>query len=163
MTAPAAKRTGTVQVQKRGPDARFAEHIGMTRGGRNTKIYAVVDGLGNPLYVQLIGGQIGDITVAYDLLEHVDVSGSVVMADKAYGAADFRIKIGKSGASYCIPPKANTAEPWEADWWQYKESSRVECFFQKIKNYRRIATQYDKMAVRFLSFVHLVCILVWLM
>ena len=163
MTVPAVKRTSTARVQKRGPDSRSAEHIGMTRGGRNTKIHAIVDGLGNPLYVQLTGGQISDITVAYELLEHVDVSGSVVMADKAYGAADFRIKIEKSGATYCIPPKSNTAEPWEVDWWQYKERSRVECFFQKIKNYRRIATRYDKLAVRFLGFVHLVCILVWLM
>ena len=56
----------------------------MTRGGRNTKIHAIVDGLGNPLYVQLTGGQISDITAAYELLEHVDVSGSIVMADKAY-------------------------------------------------------------------------------
>ena len=123
----------------------------MTRGGRNTKIHAIVDGLGNPLHVQLTGGQISDITVAYELLEHVDVSGSIVMADKAYEAA------------YCIPPKSNTAEPWEVDWWQYKKRSRVECFFQKFKNYRRIATRYDKLAVRFLGFVYLVCILIWLM
>ena len=112
----------------------------MTRGGRNTKIHAIVDGLGNPLYVQLSGGQVSDIAMAYELLEHVDVSGSVVMADRAYGAADLRIKIEKSGATYCIPPKSNTTEPWDVDWWQYKERSQVECFFQKIKNYRRIAT-----------------------
>ena len=135
----------------------------MTRGGRNTKIHAVADGLGNPLHVQLTGGQISDITVAYELLKHMDVSGSIVMADKAYGAADFRIKIGKSRAAYCIPPKSNTAEPWDVDWRQYKERSRVECFFQKIKNYRRIATRYDKLAVRFPGFVHLVCILIRLM
>lgn len=106
----------------------------------------IVDGLGNSLYVQLTGGQISDIAVVYELLGHVNVSASVVMADKAYGAAEFRIKI-NSGAAYCIPPKSNTIEPWDVDWWQYKERSRVECFFQKIKNYRRIATRYDKLAV----------------
>ena len=132
----------------------------MTRGGWNTKIHAIADELGNPLYIQLTGGQISDITVAYELLEHVDVSGSIVMADKAYGATDFRIKIEKSEAAYCIPPKSNTVEPWDVDWWQYKEHSRLECLFQKIKNYRRIATRYDKLVVRFLTFVHLVCILV---
>lgn len=105
----------------------------MTRGGRNTKIHAIVDGPGNPLYVQLTGGQVSDVSMAYELLEHVDVSGSVVMADRAYGAADFRIKIEKSGATYCIPPKSNTAEPWDVDWWQYKERSRVECFSRKSK------------------------------
>ena len=76
---------------------------------------------------------------------------------------DVGLKVGCEKAAYCIPPKSNTAEPWDVDWWQYKERSRVECFFQKIKNYRRIAARYDKLAVRFLGFVHLVCILIWLM
>ena len=120
MTAPAVKHTSIVQEQKKGLDTQADQHIGMTHGDRNTKIHAIVDGLGNPLYVQLTGGQISDITVAYEPLEHAGVSDSVVMADKAYGAADFRIKIEKSGAS-------------------------------------------DKLAVRFLGFVHFVCILVWLM
>ena len=104
----------------------------MTRGGRNTKIHAVVDGLGNPLYVQLTGGQISDIKVAHELLEHVDVSGSIVMADKAYGAEDFRIKIEASEAAYCIPPKSNTSEPWNVDWWQYKEAV-LNVFSRKSK------------------------------
>jgi len=62
----------------------------MSRGGKNTKIHAVVDGLGNPLYFQLSGGQVSDISVAFDLLENVDVKGSIVMTDRAYGAAAFR-------------------------------------------------------------------------
>lgn len=49
----------------------------MTRGGRNTKIHAIVDGLGNPLYVQLSGGQVSDISVAYDLLDQVDPKGQL--------------------------------------------------------------------------------------
>lgn len=115
------------------------------------------------MYVQLSGGQVSDISVAFDLIENVDVKGSIVMADRAYGAQTFRIKIEESGATYCIPPKSNTLEPWEVDWWQYKERSNVERFFQKMKHYRRIATRYDKLACRFLAFVHLVCILVWMM
>ncbi len=134
----------------------------MSRGGKNTKIHAVVDGLGNPLYVQLSGGHVSDISVAFDLLENVDVKGSVVMADRAYGAEAFRMKIEENGATYCIPPKSNNSEPWEVDWWQYKERSNVERFFQKIKQYRRVATRYDKLACRFLAFVHLACILIWI-
>lgn len=133
----------------------------MTRGGKNTKIHAVVDGLGNPLYIQLSGGQISDSTVAPDLLDHIEVP-EVVLADKAYGSKEFRKKIEEMGACYCIPPKTNIQEPWNVDWWLYKERSNVERFFQKIKNYRRIATRYDKLAKRFLGFVHLACILIWL-
>lgn len=77
----------------------------MTRGGRNTKIHAIVDGLGNPLHVQLTGGQISDITVAYELLEHVDVSGSIVMADKAYGAAGLSNKNRKIRSSLLYSAK----------------------------------------------------------
>ena len=48
----------------------------------------MVDGLGNPLYVQLSGGQISDITIALDLLDHIEVP-DVVLADKAYGSEEF--------------------------------------------------------------------------
>ena len=44
-----------MQVLKKGVDTPFHEQIGVTRGGKHTKIHAVVDGLGNPLYVQLSG------------------------------------------------------------------------------------------------------------
>ncbi len=135
----------------------------MSRGGKNTKIHAVADGLGNPLYVQLSGGQVSDISIAFDLLENVDGKGSIVMADRAYGAEALRMKIEENGATYCIPPKSNNLEPWEVDWWQYKERSNVERFFQKIKHYRRIATRYDKLACRFLAFVHLARIIIWIM
>ena len=63
-------------------------------------------------------------------------------------------------ASYCIPPKLNTKYPWECDFWHYKERHLVECFFQKLKLYRRIATRYDKLAARFLSFILLACIMI---
>ncbi len=111
--------------------------------------------------MQLSGGQVSDITVAPELLDHIETP-LMVLADKAYGAEEFRKKMEDRGISYCIPPKANIQEPWDVDWWQYKERSNVECFFQKIKNYRRIATRYDKLARRFLGFVHLACVLIWL-
>lgn len=103
----------------------------MTRGGKNTKIHAVVDGLGNPVYIQLSGGQISDSTVAPDLLDHIEVP-EVVLADKAYGSKEFRKKIEGMGVWYCIPPKTNIQKPWNVDWWLYKERSNVERFFQKI-------------------------------
>lgn len=84
------------------------------------------------------------------------------MADKAYGAKKFRQYLEKRGASYCIPPRINDKEPWDCDWHQYKERSLIECFFRKLKQFRRIATRYDKIASRFLAFIHLACICIWL-
>ena len=80
------------------------------------------------------------------------------MADRAYGAKSFRLAIKAAGGTYCIPPKTNQGNPWNCDWWQYKERSNVECFFQKLKQFRRIATRYEKLAARFLAFVHIGCV-----
>ena len=112
--------------------------------------------------MQLSGGNIHDVSVAEDVLSHVDINGSIVMADKAYGAKDLRKSIKTAGATYCIPPKSNEKSPWECDWWQYKERHAVECFFQKLKQFRRIATRYEKLAKRFLAVVHIGCICILL-
>lgn len=134
----------------------------MSRGGKNTKIHAIVDGFGNPVYVELSAGNIHDVSIAEDVLSNVSIKDSIVMADKAYGSRAVRESIEQGGGSYCIPPKSNNIEPWECDWWQYKERHLVEFFFQKLKQFRRVATRYDKLANRFLAFVHLACICILL-
>ena len=63
----------------------------------------------------------------------------------------------------CIKPRCNRKVDIPFDKEQYKERHLVECFFQKLKRYRRIATRYDKLAVRFLAFIHVACILIWLL
>ena len=96
--------------------------------------------------------------VAEELLHHVLISGSTILADKAYGASRLREYITKHNADYCIPPKSNESEPWFCDWWRYKERHLVECFFLKLKEFRRVATRYDKHTCRYLGFVYLACI-----
>ncbi len=65
-------------------------------------------------------------------------------------------------AEYVIPPKQNTKSSWCIDWFVYKERHLVECFFHKIKQFRRIATRYDKLAVSFLAFVYTAAIAILL-
>ena len=175
MTAPVSKLTKQVQVQKkRNPDCpktdpkvdgnheRFKKNqcIGITRGGRNTKIHAVVDALGNPIHVQLSSGDIHDSIIAEDVLNQVALkpNETTVLADKAYGSFALREYIANRDADFCIPPKSNSVDPWYCDWALYKERHLVECFFNKLKENRRIATRFDKLASRFLAFVHLGCI-----
>ena len=121
-----------------------------------------MDALGNPIHVHLSAGQAHDAPEGEVSLRSVPLNGTDVLADKAYGSLAIRSFIENAGASYCIPPKSNEKNPWDCDWWLYKERHLVECFFQKLKQYRRVATRYDKLAKRFLAFVQLACIMVWL-
>ena len=136
--------------------------IGRIRGGLNTKLHAIVDGLGNPVEFMLSVGNDHDSVHAVALLEKVEISGSNVLADRAYGAKKIWAYISEQGACYVIPPQSNVSDPWPVDWWLYKERHLVECFFQKLKWFRRIATRYDKLDVSFLAFVYLVSIAILL-
>ena len=55
------------------------EHIGLSRGGKNTKIHAIVDGLGNPIHVQLTGGQVNDVNVAEELLAQIPLHEKLLL------------------------------------------------------------------------------------
>lgn len=127
--------------------------MGRSKGGLNTKIHAIVDGLGNPVDFLLSPGNDHDSTHAIALLSKTDISKSNILGDKAYGAKAIRDFIVSQGATYDIPPQSNVKEPWDYDKHTYKNRHLVECFFQKLKWFRRIATRYDKSDVSFLAFV----------
>ena len=85
------------------------------------------------------------------------------MADAAYDSDKLREQIVSLDGTACIKPRRNRKVVIPFDKEQYKERHLVECFFQKLKRYRRIATRYDKLAKRFLAFIHIACILVCLL
>ena len=136
--------------------------VGVSRGGRNTKIHTLVDGLGNPLAFLLSSGNDHDSTHAVSLLSQIDIEGSNILGDKAYGAKAIRNYIDSHNAAYTIPPRSDINDPWPVDWHTYKERHLVECFFQKLKWFRRIFTRYDKLDSSFLAFVHIAAIAILL-
>ena len=138
------------------------QDIGASRGGKNTKIHALVDGLGNPIRLIFTGGEVHDSKKGIPLLEGFDIDGTAVLGDKALGTLEIRNYIYEQGGIVVIPPKSNTVEPWECDFHHYKERHIVEVFFNKIKHFRRIATRYDKLTSMFQAFVLLACIMIWL-
>ena len=129
---------------------------------RNTKIHALVDGLGNPLAFLLSSGNDHDSKHAIPLLGQINIEGSNILGDKAYGARAIRDYIASQNAAYTIPPKSDVNDPWPVDWYTYKERHLVECFFQKLKWFRRVFTRYDKLDVSFLAFVHIAAIAILL-
>ena len=132
--------------------------VGVSRGGRNTKMHALVDGLGNPLAFLLSSGNDHDSRHAVPLLSQIDIEGSNILGDKAYGAKTIRDYIDSQNAVYTIPPKSDVNDPWFVDWHTYKERHLIECFFQKLKWFRRVFTRYDKLDTSFLAFVHIAAI-----
>lgn len=136
--------------------------VGRSKGGMNTKLHAVVDGLGNPLAFLLSPGNDHDSGHAIPLLEKIGIRGSNILADKAYGAKAIRDYITDKGAKYTIPPKRNDPNPWEVDYFTYKERHLIECFFQKLKWFRRVFSRYDKLDDSFLAFVYIAAFIILL-
>lgn len=126
----------------------------------STKIHAATEALGLP--IRLIGspGQRNDIALAHDLIDGFEAQA--IFADKGYDADHFCDRIVKTGTDVVIPPKRNrkTQRPYDSE--LYKERNRVERFFAKLKQFRRVATRYDKLLVNFMGFVKLAAIAIWL-
>ncbi len=119
-----------------------------------------MDALGNPLRIILSAGQIADIEQAAALIK--DQSAEFIVADKGYDSDAFVSVIAEQGGQAVIPPRSNRLNPRSFDRHIYKSRNLIERFFSRIKQFRRIATRYDKLAQSFLSFVHLACTIVWL-
>ena len=134
--------------------------LGRSVGGFSTKIHAVCDSHRNPLKFILSGGEQSDFKKALPLLE--GLKAEFVLADRGYDADYVVEAIQKMGAEAVIPPKKNRKVLREYDEHLYKERNLVERLFNKLKNFRRVATRYDKLDVTFLAFIHLASITLWL-
>lgn len=131
-----------------------------SRGGLTTKIHAVVDALGNPLRLTLTGGEVHDMTPAIELF--TGLHSKYLLADKGYDADSILGVAAAQNQEAVIPPKSNRKNQRYYDKHIYKERHLVECFFQKIKRYRRLATRYEKLASSFGCMVTIASCLLWL-
>ena len=134
--------------------------MGRSRGGFGTKIHIVVDALGNPVEFILTGGQQADVTQAQALMQ--EHQADAVIADKAYDSDAVVDAAKRQGAEAVIPSKKNRKVPREYDKHLYKDRKKVEWFINLLKQYRRVATRYEKTARNFLGFVHVASIMILL-
>lgn len=127
----------------------------------STKIHATTDALGNPLGFHLTPGQACDLEGAEQLLPAL--TSNTVLADKAYDADKRIIKpLAAQGKTVVIPPRRNRKRLREYDKELYKARHLIENFFAKLKQYRAIATRYDKRTVNFLGAIYLAASIIWL-
>jgi transposase len=126
-----------------------------------TKIHAVVDTCGLPVCLALTTGEAHDNRLVLTLLSGLK-SGAMLLADRGFDADWIRALVSQYGAWANIPPKRNRIEPICFCPLLHRARNLVERFFNKIKQCRRVATRYDKLAANYLAFVKLASIRIWL-
>jgi len=143
----------------RHPQPAEERGLGKTKGGRNSKLDACVNGQGKPLFILLRPGNEHEILTAEQTLG--EVAGKVVLADRGYDSDRLREQIMKAGGVAIIPGKTNR----KSTVFYLPEIGRrrrvVENFFSRIKRHRRINTRYDRLSETYMAFVSLPAIADW--
>ena len=119
-----------------------------------------VRGLGCPVRFSLTGGQRGDAPQAEILIE--DMPAEVVLADTAYDSDRLRAAIADKDATAVIPNNPSRTRKYPLDKQLYAERHLIECCFSKLKQFRRVATRYEKTARNSLAVVTLAATVLWL-
>ena len=135
--------------------------MGRSRGGLTTKIHAVVDAEGRPVALELTAGQAHDSRMALPMLS-VMREGTIVLGDKAYDTNALRAEAKEKKAWANIPAKSNRKDSFSFCRWVYRQRNLVERFFNKLKQYRGVATRYDKNPANFLAAVKIVATRIWI-
>ena len=123
----------------------MGQGIVKSRGGCTSKIHVATDKNGKAMRVFITGGNIYDSTRAEKLLYDTIHEGVHVLEEKAFDFEQIIKYIEKSGAISVIPPRKNRTEQREYHKDIYKNRNQIERFFNRLKQFRRIATRYDKL------------------
>ena len=153
-----------VRAHQHGVGAASTENqsIGKSRGGNSTKIHLAVDSGGLPFYYELPCGNTHDIVHGESLVANSPTSKTVV-ADKGYDSKKLREFVRENNATPFIPRKGNSLiGNQDIDWCMYKYRHLVENAFGRIKQFRGIATRYEKLERNYNSMVALAFVMMWL-
>ncbi|WP_247895020.1 IS5 family transposase [Azospirillum brasilense] len=157
------------QRRKKGIDG---EALGRSRGGFSTKIHIRAEGLGKPVTFSLTGGEVHDSKAFATLMGsgwikrlgrgRPRLKPERLAADKAYSSGVIRSALRRRGIQPVIPTKSNERPDPTFDRDAYRERNRVERLINKLKQFRRIATRYEKRAANYLAMITIVATLLWL-
>ncbi len=137
--------------------------IGRSRGGRNTKIHAIADAKGRLLSILLSGGEAHNCPPAQRLIRRTRAA-TKLLGDKAYDSAELRQWLKERGTKPVVPNRSNRKQPFSFDKKSYKQRHRIENAFCRLKDFRRLATRYHRLARNFLASVCLVAAIVsWIL
>ncbi len=128
----------------------------------NTKLHAVTDAEGRPLSFFMTAGQVSDYTGAAALLDDLPAA-QWMLGDRGYDADWYRDALQAKGITPCIPGRKSRIMPVKYDKRRYRSRSRIETMFGRLKDWRRVATRYDRCPTVFFSAVALAAtVIFWL-
>ncbi|MHA3893496.1 IS5 family transposase [Acinetobacter sp. GXMZU3951] len=132
--------------------------------GNSSKIHLAVDAHGNPIKFIVSDGTTHDVKIAPQLVDSLDLEATTILcADKGYDSEKLREQIIKTDTKANIPKKSNTnSDNKYMDWYLYKIRHLVEITFVILKQFRGIATRYDKLKRNYENSVALACVFIWL-
>ena len=156
---PTSFQSTAATLGERLKKGEFEEAIGRSRGGRTSKIHALADDRGRPVAFALTPGNVADVGMAIPLLAAV-AKPKRLLADKAYDADSLRRWLKQRKIRAAIPSTASRRTPYPLDRAAYKRRNVIERMFCKLKNWRRIATRYDRLARNYLSSLALAAIII---
>ena len=138
------------------------EAIGKSVAGNTTKIHMAVDAFGFPISFQLTGGEVHDAKAAPDLIKCLPIA-TYTIADKGYDSEEIREQIKQKSSIPMLPRKKNSKTGNAGiDWGLYKYRHLVENIFARLKQFRAIATRYDKLKRNYASTLAMACSYIWL-
>ena len=143
----------------RGQRGARTQGIGPSRGGQTTKVYALTDVLGRPGVLLLTPGNASDVTTAPAVLAEAPGRIRRLAADKGYDADWLRADLRETGITPVIPGKRGRKRKIRHDKRRYRERWRMEATFNRLKDFRRIATRYDKLARNYASTLALAAVI----
>lgn len=121
----------------------------------------LADWKGKPLAFTLTGAQEADITEAPTLIARAEQADAVV-GDKGYDSDALIELLHNRGTEAVIPPRSNRIASRRYSKQLYKARNLIERLFRRLKEFRRIATRYEKLDRHFAAMIMLACVCVWL-
>jgi transposase len=155
-------RAGAPACSRRKRGNQNQEALGRSRGGFSTKIHLRTNAKGDPLTFDVTGGEAHEVK-GYDALMRLhDANPSKLLGDKGYDSDDIRRDLIDRGIEPVIPPRSNRKTPIEYDREAYKRRNLIERCVNRLKQFRRIATRYEKTARAFVSMLCIAAARLWI-
>ena len=142
-----AHRTSCSMALRVGKNGR---EIGLTKGGLNSKLHVVCDDFCRPIDIYLTAGNAGDYSGARVLLNRL-CEAHTLLADRGYDASWIRELLKSLGVKCCIPSRKNRKKPVRYNKKLYERRHKIENCFARLKDWRRVATRYDRCPQAYLS------------